>query len=609
MPQPMIENAAARTTRLELTRIYRSAGVFSWFECLRQLGVASPVRAVHVIGHCLADVSMGSLPRAHDTESLHRWISATLERGLKQYLHSDLEPLSVLGLRVAQVMYWNPFEDLAELMAVECSPSVLQNVRRRFQSRGMDVEYPELHDLAALFANRHLRRALLSFDPVRGEGKESAWLSTVFYRYSLRHVLTTRRLRETFSVAFEPPDTSLAPDEIVERMAREEALEALPGALSSLSETQRHAVTLYFGIGNREHNLKEVARALETNIYFARLAITRGVGTLAAILGIAGLLGEDELRLARALFVDGLDVGAAAESLGLSAPEMRRRASRIGSKLRASLRARTLQTSIRLNQKEAMMLIHEEAFNAFDFVEKLKAKRVTFDFNSLGEQVALIPGMARPIRVVKIRQALDAHPALYESLSKEAERVDLSALFGLDASEVRTDLPHDFAEWEAILQDASASSLANAEPLFRLWIDEAAARGIELNEEDLNEAPRRIRDSLSAITPALEEVMPWEGRTTGNALLAVILGGRDSRAMCRWLDEQEHQQRKIDLYELAHHRLDMIGKFDREALDLLAECLLTALAQGAITIPGFSLKQQVSANELIFAWKPPVMKG
>jgi hypothetical protein len=622
----MTERAASRGG--SSANLFRRTGVFMWFDCLRQTtNVGAPARAIYAISDCLADSPPAGLPATASADALRAWIVATLQARRARY---ESVPLStrVDDWQDSSMTWWDPREQLAELIAVECGPSMLRNTRRQFRQRGIGVEYPELHDLAALFANEHLREALISFDPSRGEGKESAWVSTVFFRYALRRVIAARRNQASFDLVFDVADSSMSAEEAAERHTRERMLEGLPGAIAALARPQRHAVALYFGLAKGEHTIEQVARALGTNAYFARAAIASGLGSIAARLGATGLFDHTELRLARQLFVEGADLDSMASSLGFDSAEVRRRVRSLGTKLRKSLRPRTTAVTPPLPPKEEVMLAYDTQTLDLDAVaaclERPGAARIQ-RVNGVRTLSVRTNGAWHDVASThSVRQALEDRLDLYERLSSRFSETDaedpLAVVFSLSEAEVsRQDLAEDAVLWDALIAESSSGALANAEALFLLWREAAAVGDTRLTAEDVADAAARIRSALSTVTSALEEQMPWNVRTAARGMLGIYREADGEDVLVRWYDANGVEQREFSVLDLLRHRFDLVGKFNHEALDLLTATAAESLMDGSIVLPGFTpaaagvegraTLREGDRIEIRLAWQSPELES
>jgi DNA-directed RNA polymerase specialized sigma24 family protein len=552
-----------------------------------------------VIGKTLALEAPGrvrSLERGARQELL---VDDALLRGTARFADERMVPLA--ELRLPSEPSWEPHDALAEIMVADCGAYAIRSVRSRLNSAGMALGYAELHDLATAFVNAHLRAAIRSFDPVRGEGKEGAWLGTVLYRFALRHALMARRIESSFDLAFEVPDPSPSPEKQLENEARERALKMLPAVLERLPETQRRAIALYFGLAGREHTIREVAEALDTNPYFARLAITSGVVSLAAGLGAEGLLSQHDLRLAKALFVEGEDLNAAALRLGMSRSDMKRQMARVADSVRSSLRPRTVLPNT-TSRSGAPDMTKASDLLATEISRDLIAHRLTIERRGKSAFVIVGGKLGKPVALDRarklMRSRIDELVAAGVEIDEEAAR-----LFAPEGP--RTDLSDEDAAWVALLQAAAQASLFGVEALLQTWKTEAQKANLEIKLSD-TELAERIRDSLATVTSALEQSMPRAARRSGTARLWIRFGESPEDATFGWVDEAR-QGEPPRLLSLVRHRLGLVGDFDGPALDLLGRCAVRGLQEGWGVLPRFTWEAPRQRAEVLLTWTKPYL--
>jgi DNA-directed RNA polymerase specialized sigma24 family protein len=600
---------AATPEELEITRIYRATGVFLWFDCLKDLGVRSPARGVFLIGHTLLRLpTVGSVP-PDDHSSLREWIRGLLKRVTDVHGDSAIEPYSVLALRVARYIPWDPYEELAQLMAVECGSRALANLRRRNQVSHLGDD--GLRDVATLFFQHRLRGALLSFDPQKGEGAEAAWLTTVLYRYALKFAFTDAHLQRTMDTIMDMADPAIEPEAVIESQAREQALKQLPLELKKLPDRPRLAVQLYFGLEGPPQKISDIARKLGTSSYFARSAVMSGLATLAVQLPAVGTFSSQEQDLARKVFVEGCLPKEAGSSLGMSSEQIRATSGHLMQKLRAGLRVRTSKGT-KSETKEFEMSEPRDA-GIDTIVQYLKERggaHVDFIPDKRGTEIAVIGNYRIP--VVTLYRASRKDPALEDRLRATMSADQLAHLITPDISEFRTDLPEDHDQWREALERSSSDSLANAETLFQLFLDRAAEIGFSVPADMLEGAIMNIRNSLGDVLQSLEQEMSWEMRTSGGARLQVRFMERGKRLEARWLDEQSGPKETIDLADLTRHGFELIGGFSQKTLDLLVETFGAALIEDVVGIPGLVFEARsggAQEGSIVLRWQPPVMES
>lgn len=578
--------------------LYAQSGLFAWASSLDKRGSFSPARKVFVIGKTLELEEARATPPSAASAAPQVLIEAAIDRGTAQFANQELVPLAQLRLPAEPT--WDPHDALAELMVADCGARAIRSVRNRLGSAGLGMGYGELHDVSTAFVNAHLRAAVRAFDPARGEGKESAWLSTVLYRYALQHALLSRRLESSFDTVFEVADPAGSPEEQREREESDRALRMLPSVIERLPKTQQRAVALYFGLAGREHAIKEVADALDTNPYFARLAVTRGVVTLAAGLGAEGLLTQDELKLARALFVDGDDADTAARKLGLSQGAAKLQMSHVADRVKTFLRQRTVLPKANPSSGGTAMSSSPELL-ATSLLHDLTAHRLKFERRDDGAVIVFGEQTKAPVSLDLARKVLRRHIDELEAAGSEIEE-DAARLFAPEGP--RDDISDEDKQWSGLLQEAVQSSLRSVEPLVQVWKKQAREADIAVAPDDA-ELTERVRDSLATVTAALEQAMPRADRRRGTAQLWVHFGEAERDATFGWVGETERTE-SPRLLSLIRHRLGLVGDFDGVALDLLARCAVRGLQEGWTTLPRFAPASS-RGGDLMLTWTKPTL--
>lgn len=609
------ESRAFASRRQALSLAYRGTGVFQWGERAKRLGALTPVRALHLIAYGLTYAAKATLP---GPAAGAQWIDECLETAWRRHAKDPAIQLEELNRTVQPFVAWDAREELAELMAVWCGPAVLRQVRTQFASKGLAVDHVELHDLSAVFAGRQLRVALSAFDPQRGEGRESAWLSTVFYRFALRHVILARRTSVSMDATFDAeqlPSQDPSPDEVIQQRVHNKALLALPRAIERLERKQREAVQLYFGLGCPEHTLAEVARALDTNIYFARSAVACGIGAIAGKLGVPGLLEGDELDVARLLFAEGHDPESAASQLGLPAARVRKISVQVGVKLRSALRSRTVSSethAMRANRESTMESTNiptsvggTRDSSLATFVDAFIAARIDLTAED-GERIAHLGHDGPSWNVSTLLHDLRQQPDLLEHLLANSSPERLDNLYALSRSETRQDLMLDHVEWGELLNKAAANSRANAAALVSLWRAECERRNVAWPAELSDvEATSRVSDALSTVTSALEEEVPWQQREQGSAVLQ-ISAPENGAVVAYWcLSPKLNDSPSLDLTDLLHDRFALIGRFDVQISEVLLDCTIRGLKEQTVSLPGFVPVKALCPERVAFEWHRP----
>lgn len=129
-----------------------------------------------------------------------------------------------------------------------------------------------------------------------------------------RHAIALDRLAREF------------PAGSAEEHAPEPAVDAsaVDRALADVRPELVAAVRLFFGLDGRPHSIRQIAAALQTTRYLARLAVIDGLVAIAARLEARGMLSDRELQAARAVLLEGREMEEAAQAIGLTRQQVRR---------------------------------------------------------------------------------------------------------------------------------------------------------------------------------------------------------------------------------------------------------------------------------------------
>jgi RNA polymerase sigma factor (sigma-70 family) len=147
------------------------------------------------------------------------------------------------------------------------------------------------------------------FDPERGQFDRYACVA--FARFARRRIVADWK--------FGPLDegglsVSSAPEEQIDAQRLRELVDELP-------EADRHLLSRRFGDGI---DLATMATELSSTAYRIKQRLAEALTRLAAVFGEHGSLSEVELRLARALYVDGCSISEAGVRLSMTEPQVRR---------------------------------------------------------------------------------------------------------------------------------------------------------------------------------------------------------------------------------------------------------------------------------------------
>lgn len=590
-----------------LLKLYYQTGPFLWSQHLRELGSTSPVRTVFIIGKCLsgefaARAGWHAVERSQPQDALQH----VLAQAYALFAEAPIEPLVDIDARTGKVERWDAHGVLAELMAVDLGPHAIRSARHRFRTAGINVGFPELRDLSAVFANVHLRGALKTFDALKGEGREAAWLSTVFYRYALRHVMANRRLEDVLPLSDELPDLASEPQHVLERQAHEAVLQALPKMLAALPRMQREAVSRYFGFEGREQTIAEVAAALSTNVYFARTALISGLGAIAASTGAAGMLDKSELMLARSVFLEGRSIEHVAKTSSLGQAEVRRQIAQVTGKLQGALRRRTTVPRVHSIKREFPMTSKEREYGLSTDELRQYVSRATPSFQGSSTRAGDWSSTSF-VPVAVVRELLSGYPEVLKELSDRNEEV-MSELYAPQPEELdRPDLEDDHRAWQEALDFAASQTLDNMRPLLSLFEERARESKIALEATSEEQLLERLRDSLAAVATGLEQGLPRRARRDRSLLLTVCFPGAVDQVSVRWTTDAWTGD-DIPLFALTRHRLGFVGGFKSNVADLFARCAVQILEErSSPLLPGFSFadRQPKPGGDLFLRWSAP----
>jgi RNA polymerase sigma factor (sigma-70 family) len=567
---------------------------------------------VFIIGKCLGDELDIPSGWRWDTNAGDELLGRILPLAYSQFGQSPIDalPPELPGLPDAPAG-WDAYDVLAELMSVDLGPQVILSTRRRFRSAGVPVSYPELHDLSAMFANVHLRAALNGFDPSRGEGHEAAWMSTVFYRYALRHVMANRRLEDILPLSDELADAAADPLAVLEQRCIEAVGHELPAVLDRIPQKQREALALYFGFDGRQHTIAEVAAALSTNVYFARAALVSALGAVAASTGAAGLFTGRELETARSVFLDQCTIAQVAELQSTSQANIRRELAQISGKLKSFLRRRTgipRTTHEQIHRESTMKISKMATFSTEIEVTSADASDELGLFAYKAASVRRVdhPGQ-RSAMTRELRRWLEERQHLLNKLTDSDESL-LADLYAMQPDEVdRKDLADGHMAWQRALDFAAAQTVENMQPLLQAGQKLARENDIAIERASDDVMLARLRDAMAAVATALEGALPRRHRRHRELRLAVHFTPPADQASARWM-AGGWESDDVALHTLARHRLGFVSGFRSAEADVFARAALRCLRdRSAPVLPGYHFADRArdARDVLLLKWEAP----
>src|SRR5713226_7162173 len=161
--------------RVERSLLHRRFGIFRYSQALQEHGIVSPAQQIVLIGR-FVEAGLGKLrvvPQLSDDESLCSWMRDKLAELLPALRVDEIaEPLSSVAIRTMPLIAWNMYRDFAELLNFRCGATAYARSAAKLRTRGFDVRLLDLYGVAEQFLMVRLPRAVQSFDPSRGRGRE-----------------------------------------------------------------------------------------------------------------------------------------------------------------------------------------------------------------------------------------------------------------------------------------------------------------------------------------------------------------------------------------------------------------------------------------------------
>lgn len=589
--------------RVERTLLHKKIGLFGYSREFARYGIVSPYVQIVFIGRIIAEQMDRALrlPSLSNNEEVEKWLKNAVEKQANR--ESDraprLEPLDHLALTTSRVVAWNPYRDFAELLNVYCGPKAYQNAANKLSRHGYDVSLDELSELAQPFLKLTLRQAVRSFDPRIGFGRETEWLTTVFYRFALKHVISDRQNRLDLEDLRSAEVESPSPVEELEAEERESALSVLPEAMDQLPEGDRRALELYFGFHGRERTLSEIADELKTSPYLVRAKIVHSLGSLASKLRIKRDFDEKEYSLVHMLFGEGMDVKAASKRLDISERESRRILQGINEKFNEGLRIRTKKPwkyGAPQEPKEENVMSSKAIMSDEQIVMGLKELRKTPELRptEIGLEARLNMSWVGVHRVREVVLKRSVGDEVISSLEKHG--IDLGWLITPDPTIERADLPDDYHEWAEELQQIAQRTWIMAETLYVRCLEEATERRIPLLEETKQETIERMYRSLGGVSQVIETELPRSLRRRGECYFRIELGG-EGEVFGGWEDDQEDQ--RFEMKSEIQYRARLLGELPDELAEVFAEVLIQEIFEAEGSLPGFHRAHQ-STRETVW---------
>src|ERR1700730_1586039 len=174
-------SANVESERFRRTAVFRAIGLFGFSELLSSEGVEQP--AEQVPASCLFSVRSltdEAIPYDADTKEIREWSRKRVLDAAVLWRREapNFRAWQTLAVKSATVIAWNPYREFGELLCVRCGAEAFGRAANRLRGSGFSVPLETVLDLRAEFALHRLPKAIQSFDPISGSGKEVAWVST-----------------------------------------------------------------------------------------------------------------------------------------------------------------------------------------------------------------------------------------------------------------------------------------------------------------------------------------------------------------------------------------------------------------------------------------------
>lgn len=331
--------------RKPLTHLHPNVGIFQYSAILSELRIYPPASQLKAIGWFLNHVA--TLEGALFSSAA---VPATIELLFRSHVseHSSsvaaFQPSRVADIHqhALKLFDWDVEGDFSELLNYSSGPKAYWAAEQKLLVHGFQPSLLDILGVAESFMLSELPKAVRSFDLQRGDGHETAWLTTVFYRYALRALLADRANRAHLDAL---TDTLASPSLVELPWAvtlGNGAWEQVSASLDRLPPPQRIALRMYFGLDGPEQTIATIATELGCSEYLARTTLVYGLATVALLLGGLNLIDPRAMELLRATLLEGRSLSSAARALHMPYPEARRLFATTGQTFRRGLRERTI---------------------------------------------------------------------------------------------------------------------------------------------------------------------------------------------------------------------------------------------------------------------------
>ncbi len=589
------------------TQLHQGFGIFRYSETLEQCGFETPSKQICAIALFVTEALPQMRKRVPDGETaVIVWMENALQRWASKRGNGVVQcsPLLELQARVSGVVRWDLCRDFAELLNFRCGPEAYTRATWKLRNLGYTPGLLDATDITEQFVDVILPSAVRIFDPVRGSGREVAWLSTVFYRAALRSANSDRVRRNQLNALAECRPVSPSEPDISEEETR--ALLQLPQAMEKLDPDERVALELYFGFHGPEHTLSDISGILGSSGFRARSTIVRGLARLAVELQAYGHgLSPSEVQLMQLVFGDGIDLSVAARILNLQPNRARAIIGGIGEKFRSGLRLRTTtklsdlaQNDLAPNNEESMAStakVDGETLKKSHILERLQRLRGVPPFRVKDGNVEVELGQGRWYSYREVQDLAKKYATLLES--SEAPLAWLSVPGKADQHQK-----------PACVEDLGKHVWQTAGALFDLLQEENPA---EFQPEHRDEQVYALYRVLSSVALTFKEELTQSMRRSGVKIFRVRLT-QDKRDLGQWLQPPVIEiaptgcSGEIDIGEAVTNACFLLDAFSGDAPSDVARVLCREIFKDtSFAFPGF-IRNETSHPECVdFERLPP----
>ncbi len=608
------------TDRFENTQRFRELGTFWCSEVLEKHEVIHPTdQAVAICRFIVEDIPSAEFrDKVPAPEEVQDWAKSCFSRiaGDQEKLRFDLSAWRKLAAISVSIVAWDPLQHLANLIVVKRGELAFKNAEARLRSRGFTVDDARFLDLTERFSGSAIRRSIRGFDPSLGSGHEEQWLRQVFYRWALKDLITARNQEEQYRI-WEDLRNVPVPDADMERGCLTEVADRLAGAFERLSDPQKLAISLYFGLTGKEYRLKDIGKSLDLSEYKTRTLIVQGLGALASHLGVSGSLNESEFKCIDLLHNEGRDVQAVARQMKCSESDVRNMLKGIDNKFRRALRPRT--------QKPVMKRkLESDEMSGTEFVSGAFAMTPSDLYRELDESIAATEESVEVIRekngALKVhlggqtfsgsflRRVMTEHPGYIDALSAKGLSV---ADIMLDVNDptsndvvVRADLWPEDRTIAELLDASTRKHWITSERIYEECREAKQSVESTLLTEDKSLAIERIFRVLSGVSQSIE-LERLDSEDDEDQPYLWIEKTSDGNILATWKGNGEYDN--FDLAQLIANEADLVGEVDKMGQTFVVNALTRGLLDGDYDLPEFEQTGDATSSHTALRWVPTTL--